>query len=397
MGKASPDDAAAALLRGERERRLRLCYAGTYEREYPRNRLVIRALRDAGARVEAAHVPVFERRQDKSGFSLLEVAGLAVRLGLVYGRLLPEVALRLLRCDALVVGYIGQLDMLVLGPLARAIGRPVIFNPLVTLTDTLVEDRRRFPEGSLPAGLIGLIDRAALHQANIVLVDTVENGAFISDRFGVPQERVVVVPVGADEAIFYPDEPPEARNALDILFYGKFIPLHGIETIVCAAKLLEERGVPARIELVGTGQTYREMRALADRIGVVTITWTDWIPYRALGDRLRRADIALGVFDTGAKAGRVIPNKVWQSLACGIATITRDSPAARSVLTDGESALLVPPDDPAALADAIERLCDPEFRTRIAAGGLAAYRQHASSAALAARLTPVLSTLVERR
>ena len=54
------------------------------------------------------------------------------------------------------------LDMLVLAPLARLLRRPVIFNPLITLTDTLVEDRRLVAPASVPARLIALLDRAAL-------------------------------------------------------------------------------------------------------------------------------------------------------------------------------------------------------------------------------------------
>ncbi|HAX25562.1 MAG TPA: glycosyl transferase family 1, partial [Chloroflexi bacterium] len=92
-----------------------------------------------------------------------------------------------------------------------------------------------------------------------------------------------------------------------------FIPLHGIETVVRAAALLERRSVPARFELVGTGQTYQAARTLANELGAQSIAWTDWIPFDRLGARLRAADVVLGVFDGGAKAARVIPNKVYQS------------------------------------------------------------------------------------
>lgn len=381
-------------------RALRVCYAGTYERAYPRNRLVIEALRTAGARVEEAHAPVFERRRDKSGLGAVALAGLGLRLVMAYLRLVPEVALRLLRCDALVVGYIGQLDMLVLGPVARAMGKPVLFNPLVTLTDTLVEDRQQLRAGSLPARLIATLDRVALRLADVVLVDTRENGDWIRERLGISDKRIVVVPVGADERVFFPAaraNTSQADEALDVLFYGKFIPLHGIDTILRAVALLEKRGAPARVEVVGTGQTYREMRELATALRLTSVIWTDWIPFEHLGERLRRADVALGVFDTGAKAGRVIPNKVYQSLACGVATITRDSPAIRRLLHDGGSALLVPPDDPAALANAIERLRDRDLRERIATGGQTMYQTHASSPAMAAALSPVLTTLRHAR
>src|SRR4029453_14248254 len=132
-----------------------------------------------------------------------------------------------------------------------------------------------------------------------------------------------------------------------------------------------------------------------------------WVEYEQLPDELRRASCALGIFGTSAKAARVIPNKVFQALACGTPVVTADTPAARELLRDGVSALLVPPGDPQALASAVRR---PPSHRRVASGppqplpsavrrlasdgrlaaslseaGLAAYRTHASEEVLGAR------------
>ncbi len=377
----------------------RFCYAGTYEKAYPRNRLTAKALVDAGARVEHAHVPVWERMPDKSRVGPGQLARMAGLLAFTYGRLVPEMALRLLRCDALVIGYIGQLDMLILGPVAKLSRKPVVFDPLITLTDTIVEDRGLVSPRSPVARLIGLIDRAALQLADIVLADTAENARYVSERFGVPAERIVVLPVGADDTIFHQgvdgcgdwnDATP--TRPLDVLFYGKFIPLHGIETIVRAAGIIEQIAMPVRFEVIGTGQTYEQMRDLANQLNVRTITWTDWLPYEDLGDRLGKADVALGIFSGGAKAGRVVPNKVYQSLAAGVATVTRESPAISNFLADDDSAILVLPDDPGVLADALQQLCSGERRKRIANAGTAAYKRNADCVAR----TTILESVIER-
>ena len=87
----------------------------------------------------------------------------------------------------------------------------------------------------------------------------------------------------------------------------------------------------------------------------------------------------------------MIPNKVFQALACATPLVTADTPAARELLVDGESALLVPPGDAQALADALRRLAsDDALRARIAAGGLAAYRRHASEDVLGRRWLSIL-------
>ena len=73
----------------------------------------------------------------------------------------------------------------------------------------------------------------------------------------------------------------------------------------------------------------------------------------------------------------MIPNKAFQALACGTPLVTADTPAARELLADGESALLVPPGDPEALAAARAGGSPATARSPSGspAGGLAAYRR----------------------
>ena len=93
----------------------------------------------------------------------------------------------------------------------------------------------------------------------------------------------------------------------------------------------------------------------------------------------------------------MIPNKAFQALACGTPLVTADTPAARELLVDGESALLVPPGDPEALAAAVRRLAgEPSWRGGSATGGLAAYRAQASEEVLGERWRGLVEQLVAR-
>jgi glycosyltransferase involved in cell wall biosynthesis len=189
--------------------------------------------------------------------------------------------------------------------------------------------------------------------------------------------------VGAEERLFVPGwRRPERFVAL---FVGKLIPLHGLETILAAARLASE--VPFRI--VGSGQLDGLLECRPPNV-----EWVEWVEYDRLPAELYRAGCALGIFGTSAKAARVIPNKAFQALACGVPLVTADTRAARELLRDGESALLVPPGDPEALADAVRRLAEGDLAERLAAGGLAAYRERASEAVLGLRWRSLLEQAV---
>ena len=355
---------------------MRILYFGTYERDYPRNAQVISCLRGAGAEVIERHASVWERRRHKWSVGLAAAA----RVGFAESRLL--FGSRRERFDAVIVGYPGHFDL----PAARRIarGRPVIFNPLVSLHETLVEDRGRFGPTSSTASVLRWIDRIALGRADLVVADTEQNARHLAELGGLPAERLAVCFVGAEERLFRPGwQPAEDFHAL---FVGKLIPLHGLETILAAASLAPE--IPFRV--VGSGQLDA---LLLER--PPNVEWIDWVDYEQLPEEYQRAGCALGVFGTSAKAGRVIPNKAFQALACGTPLVTGDTAAARELLRDGESALLVPPGDPEALAAAVRRLAgDSELARTIGAGGLAAYREQASEAVLGARWLGLVERLV---
>src|SRR6185437_9391646 len=149
-----------------------------------------------------------------------------------------------------------------------------------------------------------------------------------------------------------------------------------------------------RFEIIGSGQTLGAARALAEEVGATNIEWTGRVPYTELPGRIACADVVLGIFGAGAKAGRVVPNKVYQAMAMGAAIVTRDSSAQRTMLADGDSALLVPQADPTALASAIRRLCDPELRRRLGAAARQSFVERANLDVQAERLSTALEPIL---
>ena len=356
---------------------MRVLYFGTYDRAYPRNAQVISCLRGAGVDVVEHHVSVWEGRRDNWAAGLASAVRVAVS------------ELRLFRrpkgFDVLVVGYPGHFDF----PAARwaARGRPVVFNPLVSLADTLVTDRGRFRNGSFAARTLEAVDRRAFRSADLVVADTQAHADFLARLTRVDRSRFAVCLVGAEERIFQPAWV--RRDPFTCLFVGKLIPLHGVETILEAARLAPE--IPFR--LVGSGQLDAHVAGRPDNV-----EWVRWIEYERIPEELARAGCALGIFGTSGKAGRVIPNKAYQALACGTPLVTGNTEAARELLVDGESALLVPPGDPGALAAAVRRLAgDPDLAEHLSGGGLYTFEQRASERVLGERWRTLLESVAARR
>ena len=311
---------------------MRICYFGTYEKDCPRNRIVIKGLRKQGIEVIECHYPLWERHTDKTGDYLSSFSLLKITLRLIWGYLFLTAGFaRLGNFDYLMVGYIGQADVFLARLLLLFKKRPLIFNPMISIYDTLVLDRKIFRKGTMSSGILFHIDKWSFQHSDIIVLDTIEHINYISELFSIDKKKFVRTFIGADEDLFYPRHKDKNTGPLfHVLFYGKFIPLHGLHHVLYAAKELE--GDPEILfKIIGKGQLSEEIHQLAKRLDLKNVEFTDWVTYEKLPDHIAGADVCLGIFGDSGKAIRVIPNKVFQALACGKEVISSDTPAIREL------------------------------------------------------------------
>lgn len=273
--------------------------------------------------------------------------------------------------------------------IARCSGKRLVFDPLVSRYETRVLDRGDVPPKSPQSAHNRNLDAISLRLADLVLADTHEHARFFAAEFGIAPGKIRVLPVGFDEGVFREAPLPAGRSVLEILFYGTYLPLHGVETIVDAASLL--RGSPVHFTLVGVGQTFAEVKERASRLPEGLVDLRAPMPVAELAPLIAAADVVLGVFGKTPKAAMVVPNKLFQALAVGRPVITADTPAVRELFQNGVHLLSVPPGDADALAAAITRLrSDAPLRVRLAGAGGAFTRAEFSSRRIGEKLAAIL-------
>ena len=327
-----------------------VCCFGAYDAGYPRNRILRAGLAEAGYQVSEARVR-------------------GKRAWLRYPALLSAWSRLARSCDALWVPEFRHKDM----PLARALAgrRPLVFDPLVSRWDTLVEDWRLHAPDSGQARWNRGIDRWAFRAADVLLCDTWAHGELFVE-LGAERAKLRRVLVGA-EAEFFSVPPPPADGLVRITYVGGFLPLHGVRTLLEAVVLLEQRAASLPgfvVQLVGDGIEYDSAREFAAQSKLQRVEFTGRLAYADAPRVLEPTHIALGAFGTGEKTGRVIPHKLWQGLAAGRAVVTGDGEGPREVFEDGVHLRLVPRGDAEALAEVLGRLIEsPAERERLGAAG----------------------------
>jgi glycosyltransferase involved in cell wall biosynthesis len=287
-----------------------------------------------------------------------------------------------------------QRDLAAASRWAASRGLPVVFDPLISAYDKQVDERGKLDQDSTRARRLLAWERGLFQRADLVLADTPVHADYFAQVLEVPRHKLAVVYVGAEASLFTPDpvSPEKPDTPLEALFYGSFLPLQGPDIVVEAARLY--RGPPVQWTLLGQGPLRPSCEAQAS--GLANVRFEDWMPYDTLPARIRKARILLGVFGTTPKAGRVIPNKVFQALACGRPVVTRDAAAYPAELAGVDNSGLVwtPAGDAQSLADRVAALASqPERVQALSRAAVETSQRFFSESAVCGQLATALQAL----
>ena len=344
---------------------LTVCYYGSYNREDPRNRLIRKGLKKHGISVVECNVPLWKGTDEK-------VRDARGKVGSLLNRLLKYVLvqLRLLirhngiaQYDVMVVGTVGQFDMLTAKFAASLRNKKVIFDCFFSLYDTVVNDRQIDASLGIKR-LLRVADRLACKVADIVITDTYEHAKYFAWEYDIRQEKFHRVVTGVDEDRFRP-LPLIKDGTYKFVYFGTYLPLHGTEYIVRAAKLLER---DPRIEfvMIGDGGEFDRIYKISVDLNVRNIRFVGRVSQARLREFIANSYACFGCFGDTDKSRRVVPTKVYEALMMERLVITADTPAIREVFGDDDNLVLTRPADPESLAEKIGDMIRSErvFRRR---------------------------------
>lgn len=349
------------------QKRLTVCYFGTYTPEYSRNSILISGLKKNG-------VDVIECRTVSRGF--FKYIDLIIKHWKIRNKY-----------NIMIVGFQGIQAMILAKFLTR---KTIIFDAFASIYDSMVMDRKSVKEGSFAARYYWWLDKISMTLADIILFDTNEHIDYASKEFRIKKEKFRRIFIGADTNVFFPVKKENNSKKFNILFYGSFLPLQGIDYIVKAAKFLEEeKGIV--FEIVGWGPEKKKTIELFNNLKPGNLFFTDGQNQEALREKSSYADLCLGIFGDTNKTKRVIPNKVYECLAMNKPVITADTPAIRELFEDGEL-MFVKVSDHISLANAIMALKNnKELTDSIARKGYQKFLRFATPDILGKQLTEIIN------
>ena len=333
---------------------------GHFDPEYSRNRIMRKALERAGAEVRVLSIQqAFAGRTPR----LLRAS-------------LSEPT------DAFLVGFPGHGDV----GLARLAGTarraPIVFDAFVSLYESAVEDRQSVASGSRAAYRYALEDRVASALATRVVLDTDTHAHYFAERFGVPLRKLRRIWVGADDDVMRPGgEPDDSR--FRVFVYASFIPLHGLEYVVGAAHLLQQRGEDVSFTVVGAGDgraaypptRCRRRRREHQLRGLAAL--------RDAPGSHERGPRVPGHLRHVSQGWSGDPEQAVRRAAVARPVVTADTPAVREVLEHGRDIWLCAAGSAEALAESVVTLRDDtEARTLIASAGHELFKEKFSIDAL---------------
>ena len=239
--------------------------------------------------------------------------------------------------------------------------------PLVTTFHTLGETKKKsgFPEPNerlrVEMEIVGCSD--------VVVANSENEQEQLHHLYGANVDRVEIVPLGVEEALFSPGNPNAAKDALGLptgpilLFIGRLQSLKGVDVAISTLRAMDHEN--ATLVIVGgasgqEGSLYEsEIRNLANNLPAgKKVAFIPPQPHHILSTYYRAADIVI-VPSRSESFGLV----ALEAAACGVPVVASSVGGLQNLIEDGKTGLLIEGWDPVEYAQAVDYLLSNPFKT----------------------------------
>jgi glycosyltransferase involved in cell wall biosynthesis len=213
-------------------------------------------------------------------------------------------------------------------------------------------------------------------------------------------EKLIEMPNGVDTALFSPGDPGELRSSLGIpegalvaAFVATLDRAHHFKRLDVAIDALAQATPSAHLVVAGGGELLDEFKSRAADAGVGDrVHFLGAVPHAELPAVLRATDLLLLTTEPPESFGIVL----IEAMACALPAIATEYPGVHAVIDEGETGLLVPRGDAAAVAKALDHLAgDEELRRRLGAAGRVKAEQQWSWPRLIERMDDAYAEAIE--
>jgi glycosyltransferase involved in cell wall biosynthesis len=251
--------------------------------------------------------------------------------------------------------------------LRRVSRRPVIFDCREDY-EGYARQRRGIPEMLRP--FLARLVRAQLRFAARNADATVVADQGTADLLSPYARRLVVLHNFPRVELFENGQPAPADKPYDIVLHGS-LPKYHLEVCLAIDAALVERGHSAHWLLIGKIPEMNWLTLELARRGITErFHLKDFIPHREVASELNKAKTGIIPLPNLPKFQNNIPQKLFEFMALGIPVVLSDLPPSRPFVGDGRSAIMVPPEDYGAYADALIRLLrNPRLRDEMGMEG----------------------------
>lgn len=268
-----------------------------------------------------------------------------------------------------------------LAPAALMTGRRLGLPVLVDLAENypaMLEDQRRYsPRGALGSllrhpRLASAVERRVLARADHIIVVVEESRDRLIDM-GIDSSRITIV-TNTPPLDRWAKARPAGGGAAHLVYLGNLDGSRGLDTAIRAVALLKARGIEVRLTIIGTGPNIGQHRELAQAVGVTDrVAIMGRLPFSRVEELMAQANAGLIPHYSTPAWNSTIPNKLYDFMAMGMPVVVSDAKPTARIVGKEQCGIVFRERDAEDLAAAMAALGDPDRRERLGQRGRQAF------------------------